>query len=111
MHPAIAFKSIFSATLWCKYKVVVSVLIYYLGVCYSIIVIIVSIVTGGTHKLLVHHRDKIIVDIYILVHGTEVLRYTFVIYLICIYSLNYFSSFKWFCLVVIVRDGFCEIDG
>src|SRR6186997_1116382 len=111
MHPAVTLKRIFTPTFWSKYKMIKTILIYYLCIYNPVIIIIVAIIAGRTYKLLVHNRDKVSIYTYILVHVAKQWTYTFIFHTtICVHSFYYFSSFKWFRLIIIVGDHFSKIS-
>src|SRR5207249_1696982 len=106
----ITFKCIFTLASWNEYQVIEFALVEVLGIGNPIIIMIISIVTNGADKFFIKDRDKIIVNIYYLIHATQHFYNTFIFYSIGICSLYYFSAFYRVILEIIIRKNFSKIS-
>src|SRR5258705_3887084 len=108
MYPAVALKRIFTPVFWRKNQVIKFVLVDELGICYPVVIISITIITGGTDKLFTKNRNKIIIHVYVLIHAAKKFNVTLVLYSAGINSLDHFSSFQWFFLIIVVYYVFIK---
>src|SRR6476469_2156004 len=106
MYPAITCKCVLSFTFWTKEKMDQPFPTCILSVCYFIVVIIVTMVTDRTNKLLVENRNEVVIKIYILIHASQQLCYAFIINSNCFCCFKNFSSFLRRFLIIIVGNSF-----
>src|SRR5450432_130968 len=79
MHPAISGESTFAFSLWGEDQMEQSASVYILGIYYLVTVIKITIITERTHISLVKYGNKIIIEIQVLLHASEIFTYALVI--------------------------------
>src|SRR5688572_9411020 len=109
MHPAIAFKSIGAFPAGYKYQVIKTASTYVLGICYPVVIIQITVVTGRTYKFSIKDGNKIVIDVHILIHSPQELDDAFILYPVCIGSPDDFTALQRFFLIIIIRDRFGKV--
>ena len=92
--------------LWGKYKVHKSFAAYILGIGHPVVVVGRPVIADRAHKIFIEYRDKIFVDVYILIHAAEHFADAGTVESHCFYRLDHFPRFSRVPLVIIVGERF-----